>query len=65
MTGDRVSQALARIEAAAQRIEAASARPAPPSAQSDAALAARHERLRKAVSQSLQQLDLLIEGGGQ
>jgi len=65
MTDSRVNQALARIAAAATRIEAAAARPQPALNGGDAALEARHERLRKAVSQSLQQLDLLIDGAGQ
>ena len=57
MTGDnRVGQALARIEAAAARIEAAAAQ----ADRTDTALAARHEVLREAVTQSLLELDSLI-----
>jgi exonuclease VII small subunit len=47
---------LARLEAALSRLEAAAAQTAP--SQTD--LAERHSRLRKAVAQSLEKLDLLI-----
>ena len=56
MTGERINQALGRIEAAAARIEAASAARAP----SDDGLAERHEALRSVVTQSLKDLDALI-----
>ncbi|HEX4848480.1 MAG TPA: hypothetical protein VFV30_10075 [Novosphingobium sp.] len=62
MDEDRSSRALARIEGALARIEAAARRPA---ASGDAALQelqARHDRLRGAVQESLEQLDQLIEG---
>ena len=58
MAENATDSALARIEAALSRIEAASNRP--PAA--DGELAARHERLRSAVSHSLGQLDALIAG---
>ncbi len=58
MTGQRVSQALARIEAAAARIEAAAAK----GGGEDSALAARHDALRDAVTHSLRELDTLIGG---
>jgi hypothetical protein len=60
MSGERISQALARIEAATARIAAAGGRPS----QHDGALAARHEALRAAVKQSLQEMDALIGKGG-
>ena len=53
-----MDNSLARIEAALARIEAASARPGG----GDAALRARHDRLREAVGQSLRDLDQLIAG---
>ena len=64
MSGERSSRALARIEAALARIEAASRRGAPSGASSDelADLRTRHENLRAAVSDSLAELDQLIEG---
>ena len=58
MTGNRASQALARIEAAAARIDAAAAR----ASGSNGALAAKHQALRETVSQSLHELDSLIAG---
>ncbi|MFA7602397.1 MAG: hypothetical protein WCY29_05260 [Novosphingobium sp.] len=56
---DRIEAALGRIEKAASgRIaDAAPQAPAP-----DPELAARHERLRTAVSRSLAQLDALLGG---
>ena len=51
-----MEKALGRIEAALTRIENAASR-AP---KTDEDLAARHERLRTAVTQSLQQLDSLL-----
>jgi hypothetical protein len=53
MEGASIEKALDRIEAALTRIENAASRAAKP----DDELAARHERLRGAVMQSLQQLD--------
>ncbi len=64
MSGDRSSRALARIEAALERIEAATRRGARDSAGSEelADLRTRHDRLRAAVTDSLAELDQLIEG---
>ncbi|MFN5243918.1 MAG: hypothetical protein ACK5B7_05715 [Novosphingobium sp.] len=64
MSGERSSRALARIEAALARIEAASRRGAMSGASSEelADLRSRHENLRAAVSDSLAELDQLIEG---
>ncbi|MGB3796932.1 MAG: hypothetical protein WA957_11580 [Alteraurantiacibacter sp.] len=57
MEGDRVTRALARIEAASTRIEAAAAhRP-----QSDPALQARYDRLRQQAESALAEVDALIE----
>jgi hypothetical protein len=53
------NSALDRIEAALARIEAAAARPARTRSNDDG-LKERHEALQSAVTQSLQQLDLLI-----
>lgn len=58
MTGDRINQALARIEAAAARIEAAAGK----LGTSDDGLAARHQALKGVVAQSLRELDNLIGG---
>jgi uncharacterized membrane protein YccC len=58
MEGASIENALDRIEAALTRIEQAASR-APAT---DPQLAARHERLRAAVTQSLQQLDALLAG---
>jgi hypothetical protein len=63
MEGASMENALDRIEAALARVEQAARAPAPTLAP-DADLAARHERLRAAVAQSLRQLDGLIAGGG-
>lgn len=61
MVGDRVNQALAKIESAIARIEAASATPRAPALQeSDASLFEENNRLRDAVQASLKELDLLI-----
>jgi hypothetical protein len=63
MNEDRSSRALARIEQALARIEAAARAPKPGAPDGDlAALSARHERLKRAVQGSLEQLDQLIEG---
>jgi hypothetical protein len=56
MEGASIEKALGRIEAALTRIENAASRMGRP----DTELAARHERLRSAVTQSLQQLDSLL-----
>jgi hypothetical protein len=56
MEGASMEKALGRIEAALTRIENAASRAPKP----DEDLAARHERLRAAVTQSLQQLDSLL-----
>ena len=64
MADERITQALARIDAALYRIEAASSnRPAiaAPDKPAMAALVARHENLRESVSGSLTELDALIE----
>jgi uncharacterized membrane protein YccC len=58
MEGASIEKALGRIEAALTRIENAAARVP----KADHELAARHERLRAAVTQSLQQLDALLAG---
>lgn len=60
MTGERTEKALARIDLAARRIDAAVAR-------TEAALRAQgheNDRLRQAVTETLRDLDLLINGGG-
>ena len=62
MDGDRTTRALARIEGALARLEAA-ARTSFVAESGDAELAARHSKLRDAVTQTLRQLDELIEGG--
>lgn len=55
---------MARIEAALERIEAAARQTAKASAGSEelADLRSRHDRLRSAVTESLTELDQLIEG---
>ena len=61
MSGSAIQDAFARIDAALARIETAAAKP--PRADGDLTdgdLAARHERLRSAASQTLRQLDALI-----
>jgi hypothetical protein len=60
MDADRTARALARIEQALARIEAAARQPRPAEQQPD--LQRRHDKLKAAVQDSLQQLDLLIEG---
>ncbi|MEQ1498012.1 MAG: hypothetical protein ABL914_05075 [Novosphingobium sp.] len=63
MNGDPSSTAIARIEAALTRIEAAAARPRSASGADDLTnLQSKHDRLRTAVQDSLEQLDQLIEG---
>ena len=58
MEGASIEKALERIEAALTRVEHAASR----EPMADHELAARHERLRTAVTQSLQQLDTLLAG---
>lgn len=63
MDGERSAQALTRIEAALARIEAAARAPRPAGTEAElAALQGRHARLKAAVTESLEQLDALIEG---
>ncbi len=63
MEDDRSNRARARIEAALRRIEsAAQASGIRPDAAELEQLQARHDRLRAAVQESLQQIDELIEG---
>ena len=58
MDGASLEKTLGRIEEAIARIERSAAR----TAETDGGLHARHEQLRSAVSQSLQQLDELLGG---
>jgi hypothetical protein len=58
MEGASIEKALGRIEAALTRVENAASR----EPRADHELAARHERLRVAVTQSLEQLDGLLAG---
>ena len=58
MDGAAIENALERIEAALARIEKAAHRPA----EAAADVAARHDRLKNAVAQSLRQLDELLAG---
>jgi hypothetical protein len=58
MAGDRIAQALARIDAAAGRIEAAARRPAPPAG--DHELARKYEALRREAGAALAELDRVI-----
>ncbi|MBX9644193.1 MAG: hypothetical protein K2W91_08865 [Novosphingobium sp.] len=63
MDADRSKAAMARIEAALARIEGAARAPRAAAAGPELAdLQARHDRLRDAVQDSLEQLDQLIEG---
>ena len=68
MAGDRIAQALARIEAAAGRIEAASSRPVPAPAPGveagDPELARKYEALRHEAGAALADLDRLIGSFG-
>lgn len=58
MAGDRIAQALARIEAAAGRIETAAGRPAPVAG--DPELARKYESLRREAGAALAELDSLM-----
>ena len=58
MAGDRIAQALARIDAAATRIEGAARRPT--SASGDPELERRYEALRDEAGAALADLDRLI-----
>lgn len=60
MAGDRIAQALARIEAAASRIEAAASRPAAMPASGDPELVRKYETLRHEAGAALADLDRLI-----
>jgi hypothetical protein len=62
MDGDRIRQAVARIEAASQRIAASAARPAASAGGADPDLGRRHAALRSEAGAALQELDRLIEG---
>ena len=62
MDGDRIRQALARIEAASQRIGAAATRPSASSGDGESDLARRHAALRSETGAALRDLDRLIEG---
>lgn len=64
MAGDRIAQALARIEAAAGRIEAAASRPAAANA-GDPELAHKYEALRHEAGAALADLDRLIGSLGE
>jgi len=55
MERDRISEALARIDAATARIDAVSRAP-----RADGELQARHDRLREETSAALAELDRLI-----
>jgi len=61
MDGDRIRQALARIEAASQRIDAAATRP-PAASVGDPDLPRRHEALKRESSAALSEIERLIEG---
>ncbi|MBS0481017.1 MAG: hypothetical protein JSR96_02495 [Proteobacteria bacterium] len=64
MDGDRIARAQARIDAALARIEAGTRMAGDSSGDNELAqLQDRHDRLRAAVQDSLDQLDQLIEGG--
>lgn len=60
MDGSSSESALARIDAAIARLEAVAARPRAAGESGDSELAAKHDRLRAAVAQSLRQIDGLI-----
>jgi hypothetical protein len=60
MEGENLAAALARIDAALARIDRVASRPL----LTDSDLAQRHEQLRAAATQTLQQLDALIAEQG-
>ena len=60
MAGDRIAQALARIDAAAVRIEAAAGSPASATGSGGAELARKYEALRHEAGTALAELDRLI-----
>jgi len=60
MAGDRIAQALARIDAAAGRIEAAAASPASAPDGGGLELARKYETLRRETSAALGELDRVI-----
>jgi len=60
MAGDRIAQALARIDAAASRIEAAASRPVPAPEAADGELARKYESLRREAGAALAELDRVI-----
>ena len=60
MAGDRIAQALARIDAAAGRIEAAASRPAVVPDSGDPELARKYATLRHETGAALADLDRLI-----
>ena len=62
MEGPLPEFSLTRIEAALARIEAAAARPFGAALAGESNLAARHDRLRAAVTETLRDLDRLIGG---
>ena len=57
MDGERIAQALARIEAAAGRIEAAR----PVATSTNPALQAKYDRLRREAGNALAEIDRLLE----
>ncbi len=61
MEGDRITRALARIEAASARIEAAATHRPDASGASEPALQARYDRLREEAEGALAEVDALIE----
>jgi len=60
MAGDRIAQALARIDAAADRIGAAASSRASGAKPGHADLASKYETLRNEVGSALAELDRLI-----
>ena len=60
MDDDRISQALARIDAATLRIASAARMPSAPAAAGDPALQARYDSLKAEAGEALQQIDRLL-----
>ena len=60
MDDDRISQALARIDAATQRIASAARMPSAPAPAGDSALQARYDNLKAEAGEALQQIDRLL-----